>query len=81
LYFRGQSFTPGNRFFELRVDGSDADGRARLVPPTAEPVVQASGEQADIAIVDIDRITTEETARGHRYALVLQPDEVVFGSR
>ena len=78
--FEGQSFTPGRRFFALRVDGSDADGQARLVPPTAKLVVQASGEQANVAIVDIDRITTEETARSHGYGLVLQPDKVVFGS-
>ena len=76
----GQSFTPARRFFALRVDGSDADGRARLVPPAAEFVVQASGKQANVAIIDIDRITTEETARSHSYGLVLQPDEVVFDS-
>jgi hypothetical protein len=54
-----------------------------LVPPTAELVVQASGEHANIAIVDIDRITSEWSARngGHRYGLVLQPDIVVFSSR
>ena len=47
----------------------------------AELVVQASGEHANAAIVDINRITTEETARSHSYGPVLQPDEVVFGSR
>ena len=52
-----------------------------LIPPPAELVVQARGEQANVAIVDIDRITTEETARSPSYGLVLQPDEVVFGSR
>jgi len=52
-----------------------------LVPPPAELVVHASGEHADVAIVDIDRITSEGTAPSHRYGLVLQPDEVVFGSR
>jgi hypothetical protein len=50
-------------------------------PPPAELVVQASGNQVNVAIVDIDRITSEGTGPGHRYALVLQPDEVVFGSR
>jgi len=54
----------------------------RLVsPPTTEPIVQANGEQTNVAIVEVDRIASEGTAPSHRYALVLQPDEVVFGSR
>jgi hypothetical protein len=51
-----------------------------LPPSAAELVVHASGEQTNVAIVEVDRIISEGTAK-HRYAPVLQHDEVVFDAR
>jgi hypothetical protein len=54
------------------------------IPPTTKFVIHANSQQANIAIVEIDRITSEwgasEWGARYRYAPVLQPDKVVFDS-